>query len=223
VNLMGSIPSLTPHLRNSIHLNLNEIINLHEQLLGDLHRIVPHSEYTQADCIAERNLAPKARGHNRWRSLDAVPEHTAGAGWLQKIPGMTTEPKIAADVAKAFGKKVCPLARLNLITDTYTCHKINRFFVYEEYGAKYEIMLKDVTSTHRAQPQWSTFETGLEALATTLASLNTQNNVSRKALAIGDLLVKVRYTILWRTGYYTKPGYSHSNVSANIHFYSENF
>jgi len=53
-------------------------------------------------------------------------------------------------------------------------------------------MLKDVTLTYRAQPQWNTFETGIEALATTLASLNTQSSVSRKALTIGDLLVKVQ-------------------------------
>lgn len=120
MNLMGSIPSLTPHLRKSIHLNLNEIINLHEQLLGDLHRIVPHSEYTQADCIAERKLAPQTHGHNRWRSLDAVPENTAGAAWIQKIPGMTIEPSIAAEVAKAFGKRVSVNPNLISISSAYT-------------------------------------------------------------------------------------------------------
>ncbi|KAG9247514.1 RhoGEF domain-containing protein [Calycina marina] len=172
VNLMGSMPSCTPKLRSSINMNLNEIIALHEELLGDLHRIVPYSEYTQADCIAERRLPAPFHGHNRWRSLDAVPETPRGAAPLHKIPGMTTEPSVAAEVAKALGKK------------------INRFFVYEEYGAKYEIMLKDVTTTYRSTPQWNDFEAGLEALATTLASITTQNTVSKKALTIGDLLVK---------------------------------
>jgi hypothetical protein len=52
-------------------------------------------------------------------------------------------------------------------------------------------MLKDVTATYRTMPQWLAFEKGLEALATALASLNTKNNIAKKALTTGDLLVKV--------------------------------
>lgn len=99
---------------------------------------------------------------------------------------------------------------------------MNRFFAYEEYGAKYEIMLKDVTLTYRAQPQWNTFETGLEALATTLASIDTQYNVSKKALTIGDLLVKV-ISLIYDKLILTNSGNSHSNVSASIHFYLGTF
>jgi hypothetical protein len=50
---------------------------------------------------------PLTNGHHRWRSLDAVPENTTGANWLQKIPGMTAEPNVAAEVARVFGNKVC--------------------------------------------------------------------------------------------------------------------
>jgi hypothetical protein len=101
---MASIPTLSLNLRASINRNLNEIVELHEDLLGDLHRVVPHSEYTQPISV-ESNLSAPSNGHHRWRSLDAVPEHTSGT-WLQKIPGMTAEPKIAAEVARVFGKKV---------------------------------------------------------------------------------------------------------------------
>lgn len=68
---------------------------------------------------------------------------------------------------------------------------MNRFFVYEEYGAKYEMMIKDVASTHRTMPQWDTYQKGLETLASTLRSENSQVGQSRKSLTIGDLLVKV--------------------------------
>lgn len=102
--MLASIQSLSPNLRASIKRNLNEIIELHDELLGDLHKAVPHSEYTQSTC-GEQTLSPQSNRHHRWRSLDAVPDQTAGAAWLQKIPGMTAEPKIAADVAKVFGKK----------------------------------------------------------------------------------------------------------------------
>lgn len=68
---------------------------------------------------------------------------------------------------------------------------MNRFFVYEEYGAKYELMIKDVASAHRELPQWETYQKGLEALAASLGAANYHLDNSRKSLTIGDLLVKV--------------------------------
>jgi hypothetical protein len=68
---------------------------------------------------------------------------------------------------------------------------MNRFFVYEEYGAKYELLMKDVSMTYRTMPQWEVFQKGIEALASSVASINSQNHNSKKALSIGDLLVKV--------------------------------
>jgi hypothetical protein len=68
---------------------------------------------------------------------------------------------------------------------------MHRFFVYEEYGAKYEMMVKDVASTHRTIPQWDTYQKGLEALASSLSSINSQEEHSKKSLTVGDLLVKV--------------------------------
>jgi hypothetical protein len=72
---------------------------------------------------------------------------------------------------------------------------MNRFFLYEEYGAKYELMIRDVASTYRTMPQWEAYQKGLEALASSLNSLNRQDDISssRKALTVGDLLVKVSH------------------------------
>ncbi|KAG0650937.1 Phosphatidylinositol 3 [Hyphodiscus hymeniophilus] len=170
VTLLASVPTLSLSLRASINRNLNDIVELHEELLGDLHRVVPHSEYTQMKTIPVQPLP--TNGHHRWRSLDAVPENATDVAWLQTIPGMTAEPKVAGEVARVFGKKM------------------NRFFVYEEYGAKYELMMKDVSTTYRTMPQWDIFQKGFEALASSIASINSQNDNAKKALAIGDLLVK---------------------------------
>ncbi len=63
--------------------------------------------------------------------------------------------------------------------------------MYEEYGAKYEMMIKDIANAYRTIPQWETYQKGLEALASSLASINSQHDNARKALTIGDLLVKV--------------------------------
>lgn len=68
---------------------------------------------------------------------------------------------------------------------------MNRFFVYEEYGAKYELMMRDVSTTYKTMPQWDVFQKGFEALASSVASINSQTDSFKKALTIGDLLVKV--------------------------------
>ena len=101
---MASIPTLSLSLRASINRNLNEIVELHDELLGDLHRAVPHSEYTQLLCV-DQTLSRRTHPHYRWRSLDSVPEH-GGHSWLQNVPGMTAEPQEAASVARVFEQKV---------------------------------------------------------------------------------------------------------------------
>jgi hypothetical protein len=50
------------------------------------------------------------RGHKRWKSLDAVHKDRGEVPWLEKIPGMTAEPQVVAEVAKIFSKKVKLLA-----------------------------------------------------------------------------------------------------------------
>lgn len=104
VTLMASIPTLSLSLKASITRNLNEIVELHDELLGNLHHAIPYSEYSQVYCVDETSHRPPYN-HHRWRSLDSVPEH-GGYSWLQGIPGMTAEPQEAASVARVFGQKV---------------------------------------------------------------------------------------------------------------------
>lgn len=91
-------------LRSSINQNLAHIVDLHEELLGQLHRAVPHSEYTQLDI----HSGSKKHGpsHRRIRSLNVVPEDDGSMNWLETVPGMVAEPHVAADVAKIFTNKV---------------------------------------------------------------------------------------------------------------------
>lgn len=69
---------------------------------------------------------------------------------------------------------------------------MNRFFIYEEYAAKYELMIKDVASARRAIPDWPSYQKGLEVLAASLVSADAQTGQSRKSLTISDLLMKVK-------------------------------
>ncbi|KPM37086.1 hypothetical protein AK830_g9460 [Neonectria ditissima] len=173
ITILASLPTLPMTLRSSINRNLTQIVELHEELLGGLHRVIPHSEYTQLDLpLPLPRSASHANGHRRWWSLDAAQEYQDGVIWLHDVPGMVSEPQVAAEVAKVFGKKM------------------NRFFIYKEYGAKYEMMIKDVASAHETMPEWETYQKGLEALASTLGSTKNNDSRSKKSLTIGDLLVK---------------------------------
>lgn len=98
-------------LRQSINDNLADILSLHDEILGDLHRVVPDSELYQFDSNCPQPRIPKRRrSRRRGRSLDAVPEYET-ASWLRDTPGMVSDPQVAADAAKVFTKKVCPGSR----------------------------------------------------------------------------------------------------------------
>ncbi|TDZ27095.1 Phosphatidylinositol 3,4,5-trisphosphate-dependent Rac exchanger 1 protein [Colletotrichum sidae] len=169
ITLLASLPTLPGGLRSSINRNLTNIVELHEELLGELHRAVPDSEYIQTD-VPNFSSKPTKRGHQRMRSLDSVPEDDKTISWLRETPGMLSEAQVAGEVAKIFSRKM------------------NRFFIYEEYGAKYELMIKDVASAHRTMPHWDTYQKGIEALAFSLGSANAHADQSKKSLTIGDLL-----------------------------------
>jgi hypothetical protein len=71
--------------------------------------------------------------------------------------------------------------------------QMNRFFIYKEYGARYEIMTKDVSVARQVMPQWETYQKGLETLASAFGSAKDSECRLRKALTMGDLLVKVKW------------------------------
>ncbi|KAK5987607.1 hypothetical protein PT974_11739 [Cladobotryum mycophilum] len=164
VTILASLPTEHVGLRSSINRNLTEIIELHEEILGELHRAVPHSEYTQVDINtpSTTSLNPThahGYGHRRWASLSAVPENNLEMSWLENVPGMLSEPQVAAEVSKVFAKK------------------INRLFIYEEYGAAYEIMIKDIASAQQVMPDWETYQ-------------REPPRRAKKSLTTNDLLVK---------------------------------
>ncbi|KAH8889580.1 Dbl homology domain-containing protein [Thozetella sp. PMI_491] len=184
VTILASSPTTSAGLRTSVNLNLTELVELHEEILGELHRAVPHSEYTQVNIPHPRHGGDRPGNHHRWKSLDMVPEGKAEMHWLQNLPGMTSDPQTAAEVAKVFSKRM------------------NRFFIYEEYGAKYELLIKDVAATCKTMPRWDSYQRGLEALAASLDSANSRENHRKKSVTIADLLMKpiqrvCRYPLLF--------------------------
>lgn len=184
-------------LRSSVNRNLAEIVELHEEILGELHQLVPDSEYTQMS-LTDLASKPEAPFHRRWRSLGAVPEDGGDMTWLQQIPGMMADPQVGAEVSKLFSNKVSPVPPLATNVSRPRCiHddankllQISRFFIYEEYAAKYEMMIKDVRSAYRIMPDWDDYQKGIEALAWSVDALGKHSDDAKRALTTGDLLVK---------------------------------
>lgn len=72
--------------------------------------------------------------------------------------------------------------------------QLGRFFLYEEYGAKYESMLRNMAMLSRVIPKWSAYERGIEALVNSLFPRHGVLDKSRKGLTLEDLLIKVKGT-----------------------------
>lgn len=90
-----------------------------------------------------------------------------------------------------------------------------RFFVYEEYGAKYESTLHDMASASKHIPNWHAYERGIEALAHSLKSNSGREGNNRKGLTFEDLLIKVRthtHRMITRAYIYDSPYSEYANT-----------
>lgn len=111
--LLASVPTLTETTRSSIQRNMLEILQLHEDLLGELHRVIPNSEYSE-----EISARPPGVGnaHIRFGNVDG----TSDAGRprmsscisamtydsIEDYVGLTATPQTVRDVAKVFTNMV---------------------------------------------------------------------------------------------------------------------
>ena len=109
--------SVTPATRASIHANILDILSMHEELLGELLKAIPNSEYTRDS--SDLKSGPKA-GRVKWTNIDVVLEggaviarpcrsaRSSSATQYRSSPkvGLTATPKVAGDVADIFEKMV---------------------------------------------------------------------------------------------------------------------
>lgn len=69
---------------------------------------------------------------------------------------------------------------------------MSRFFIYKEYGAKYEMMIQEAASVYDTLPDWDWNQRGLEALSALLSTRSCAQYSTNRAATMKDLLVKVR-------------------------------
>lgn len=171
--------------RSAIHRNVSQILQLHEDLLGELHSIVPNAEYTHDDGWSSPR--PQKMKHSRWHSVDIVPSRVVGLAVNRRHQrhsfdlGKSEEPVPVALTADT--KTVADMARL---FERY----MKRFFAYEEYSAQFESVSGELESSHRTISAWQDYERGIEALSSAVVSDNKKDTSGKKGLTLADLLIK---------------------------------
>lgn len=76
--ILGHQPTAASFARASAQKNISELVRLHDDLLGHLHKLVPFAEYDQWIAKAFPSAA-FPRSHTRWHSVDAVPSRGSPA------------------------------------------------------------------------------------------------------------------------------------------------
>ena len=132
--LLSSVPSLSSQTRAAIQQNVTQILQLHEDLLGELHKTVPHAEYTQ-NAGQEFYPITKAK-HTRFHSADIIPWKLLGAKMGRKLRhsleierpadhrpiGLVADTKTAGNVAKIFNKYVSRIRWIVWVHSILTAH-----------------------------------------------------------------------------------------------------
>lgn len=182
--ILTALPNLSGQTKSSIQQNISQILQLHEDLLDELHQAVPQADFTKS---AHHEAYPVTKAkHIRFHSADIIPgrfaEHKAarrlrhsleiGRSPDRRPRGLVTDTKTIGSIAKIFNKHM------------------KRFFAYEEYGAHWTTMSSDLTNMCKGLHGWQEYERGVEALQKVIASENNREAGSKKALSFSDLLIK---------------------------------
>lgn len=180
--LLASASSISSRLRHSIQQNVLELLHLHEKILEQIHRTAFKAAARKwADTVSARN--PCSPRHTRWKTLE-LSATGRGSRAHRRTRSSIDSQDISRTRTRLLGAEPDDIAdMMNIFKEC-----ISRFFAYEEYFANHGIIAHDL---QRHLPTlWSTYEAGIESLARSLVSLNRKDEDYRKAITVGDLLIK---------------------------------
>lgn len=181
--LLASMSTISTQTRNSIQRNVTELLHIHEQIVNELHRVALRTTVREWNHVVSP-LRHNMKRHRKWQSLDATSFHT---------PPRHAHPSVSLDVLKmrflGSSSYVADPAEAADVARIFKNH-MARFYVYEEYCAKYEIMVQELVHSHKVAPHWTSYEAGMEALANSIAPLSQRSSDGKKGLRASDLLIK---------------------------------
>lgn len=113
------MPTVSTQIRHSVEQIVTQIVELHDDVLGELYKVIPNAELTQPE-PSESSTSSRRRKHIRWHSADvAIPRSDAAPDARRlrhsfevnrtkdaKVPVITADTATVAKVAKVFNKLV---------------------------------------------------------------------------------------------------------------------
>ncbi|KAL8946634.1 MAG: hypothetical protein Q9222_007000 [Ikaeria aurantiellina] len=181
--LFGLTPSIPQLMSTQIQENVTDILKLHEDLLHRIQHVMKEPINLTASVRRELPAQPKQHHH---RNTEGHRIATAVAGLMHRGHTSTDSARptsLQESSAPSGTDKVREVAQIFEAM-------LDRLFVYEEYGATYELMLRDMASNSKSISNWYAFERSIEALVNSLARPIGEEVQVRKGLSFDDLLIK---------------------------------
>ncbi|KAL8932536.1 MAG: hypothetical protein Q9216_006792 [Gyalolechia sp. 2 TL-2023] len=183
LTLLKSASVGSQSMSTQIHQSVTEILQLHENLLSQIRLIFKAPKVPTNS--ARRELPPQAK-QNRQR-------HTEGHRITSAVVGLVHAARTSVDGTRpapvALASPPTSIGHVAAITKIFE-KSLARFFIYEEYGAQYELMLRNMALTSRSISHWQAFERSIEALANSLSTASGSEESAKKGLTFEDLLIK---------------------------------
>ncbi|KAL2845661.1 hypothetical protein BJY01DRAFT_247592 [Aspergillus pseudoustus] len=163
--------------RPEIYHNVQRIRETHEAFLRRVQSLTPASNISRAEVermmlhgVQKRSLAVDL-------SIKALQPRTLRTRSLRsftnrRLKELAAEAKEALVVAREIGI----LAK--------------SFVYYKEFCENYELLVEDTALLRKSVRNWPTFESGIEALTKSAASMETRALYENKALCLNDILIK---------------------------------
>lgn len=119
VTLLASMPSVSPGIRITVERTVTHIVQLHEDLLGELYKAIPRLGRSGTRPSIERPA--RCSAHMRWRSAESAPHRHNRRNSIRQLrhsfdsapygeqrhPYWTADTQIAARVGRVFDTFVC--------------------------------------------------------------------------------------------------------------------
>ncbi|KAK5171316.1 uncharacterized protein LTR77_004460 [Saxophila tyrrhenica] len=187
--LLGSQPSAAHFARSRAQKNIFDLCTLHDELLGSLHAVIPFAEYDQRSA----KLSPAGgflKSHARWHSVDVVPTRSPPAH--RKLTAIR-QGRRSLNISRSSGDEdptlTCSPQIVALVAKTFSAY-IERFAMYEDYGANYELVQRDIDETQRGMLSWPDFDRAIEVLSAHVNPVKSREANKKRALTVKDLLIK---------------------------------
>ncbi|CAK3948546.1 Dbl homology domain-containing [Lecanosticta acicola] len=186
--ILGHQQTSTSFARPSAQKSIAELLHLHDNILGELQRVVPFAEYDQS--LARAPEPVHTRSHTRWHSVDVVPQRVTPT---RAVLATIRQGRRSLNISRSSDDDPailrCSPQVVAAVTKVFGNH-MERFSAYEDYGANYELVQRDIDETQRSIPIWQEFDKAIEALSAHVNPMKSREANRKRAMTVKDLLIK---------------------------------